>query len=119
MLDIHSALEGDILAEFLFQFLDIHIGGLRLEGLEDVEAAFDKVRDELFDVAAGVVHDGDLVLMGNVDIGFEGLFEVLSPHLQTEQRSALAADIIAHHEDVNFALDRLEDTVVVCDEVVR
>ena len=117
MLNVHPTLERDVLAEFLFQFFDIHIGGLRLEGLEDVEAAFDEVRDELFDVAAGVVHDRDAILVGDIDIGFEGLLEVFSPHVQAEQRAGLGADVIAHHEDVNFALNGLEHAVIVFDEV--
>ncbi len=118
VLDVHSALEGDVFAEFLFQFLDIHIGGLGLEGLQDVEAALDEVRDELLDVSAGVVHDRDLVLVGDIDVGLEGLFEVLSPHVEAEQWAGLGADVVAHHEDVDFTLDRLEDAVIVFDEVV-
>ena len=60
-----STPEGDVFAEFAFQFHGIHVGGIRLHGVETIHAGVDEIGKEGNNAAVRVIENGRVAVIMN------------------------------------------------------
>ena len=106
-----AALEADLVAEVALQAVNLHADNL-LDGLDDVHAALDQVRDDVADRAAGVLEVEGVVLVRQIHEPLGVLGKELVEHLGAEQAAALGAVVVAHAQDVDAVAGGLEHALV-------
>ena len=88
----------------------VHVPRLRLQRLEDVEAALDHERNDGEDRAAGVVHCARPALLARRMYPREPLAEVALPHRGRHDRALLRAEVVSGEHDVQLAPGGLQDS---------
>jgi hypothetical protein len=73
-LDGDSTMERDVKAKVGFNGLVIHSGNVRLEGIEDVKSAIDKIRNEFINTTASMMSHLTAEFMSDVNEALETIF---------------------------------------------
>jgi SAM-dependent methyltransferase len=101
-----SAPEGKVAAELAFQALGLHMPGAGLHRVEDLDAGFDQVGNQLVDAAATVQKNVRVAVFAGVAIdALVARQKQLAIALARKLGTALHAQIVAHHQDLHRAAD--------------
>ena len=103
LLNRNPAMKADSVTVLFFYSQVVHLGTIRLERIQNIQAGFYKIRQQLCNGPASMVGHFAAELMADTDKPIEALFQKISPRFDGKKRVVLRAEVIAGKEDIDIS----------------